>query len=1168
MDRMIDNGIEALNAAGQWFCSYAWTISLQVGILIAVLLVLDLLLKRRVRAVVRYAMWMLVFVKLLLPPALSLPTGIGYYRPEPRVTSQKPAEPVPEQAKPIAKTPSVNRELPVASPPAGDVPRAGAIPVPVPPGDAPHTDVVPASSPPAVVRPSIAWQGWLLLVWLAGVLTLSAYLLRRVQYVRRLVRQSVPASDELTHVLTECAARLRLRSCPDLRLSDDAPGPAVCGLFRPVILMSTSLARTLDDEPLRTVLVHELAHIRRSDLWINFFQTLLLVAYFFHPLLWLAHAVVRRLREQAVDETVLVALDAEAESYGATLIDLAEMATYRPTLGLRLIGIAESKKALEGRIRHMITRPKPKTAKLGLAGALALALTAAVLLPMARGQSETKSPPFIAKLSSGVTVELLGICHWPTEGPVCWKPDGSPLDRPLRVSNGNVRPGEDNYGFMLRVTGPEDRDLRWNKIEGAGGWEGSCDVVTADGKRLDDCTAAVADMESRAQQTSLRIGVATGSWTTISTYDGKSGTPRSGGVLWSRAFNDSGTACIVATAEWRKDRTTRIIAIDNRGVTHTTPRGSIAQGNMDQMTARFYGLSPDRIREFQYQVRPYQWVQFENVSLRPGHMTSVIVEPRTNDIEMPSIGGAVAEPDRAYSRAQLSALGRTLLIYANDHDDKLPETLAEVHDDIDQASDLSLAWVQQNVAYLGRGMTTSNEPDDPVAYNKTLYERGGGTNVLYLDTHVAFETPERLEELGIAPDKPSPTAVRNSTRRLQLLGKNLLIYANDHNGAFPDALEELQADRMPAAARSNMERELAQIYGQRYAEFLGDRRWRIDAGHLAWYREHVRYLGKGVKANDDPAGVLAYDKTFLAEGKGTNVLHVDATVDFVTPEEFQKLGVETARTSLPDIYVMSPSNPGFNIFDAVLSRTRDWTWNKTGRYHDKEAYDRIFDGASHRISRDILVLVFTLQSEDRIPAGYEDLLPMPWDRIEQKLRQAQIVEMATEARGLHVILLAAPARDELKRLIAQSKLLADSKDIARSPITGCDVAIEDFKVEADPDLGTFRAVVSIRNQGAAVCPKIAVHFYRGDPEMATRMMHGAGPLEPGQTWNEASSQFALREGANEVHVVLDPGNLVSEPDEANNRATLRVTLRDGQIAEQSIVPDATSAVSPEARAEL
>ncbi len=1310
MDRVIDSGVEMLNAVGRMFCSHAWSIFVQVSILIAVLLALDLLLRPRVRAVVRYAMWMLVFVKLLLPPTLSLPTGIGYYRPEHKAVSPGQTEPVVEQPAPPAAVRPVRREPAVVLPPVVDVS---------------HADVVPAPAAPAVFRPAIMWQGLVFLGWLAGVVTLSVYLLRRVQYVRKLIRRSTPASDALAVVLAQCAARLRLRSCPALRLSDDAPGPAVCGLFRPIVLMPTSLAENLSGERLRTVLVHELAHIRRADLWVNFAQTLLLVAYFYHPLLWLANAVVRRLREQAVDETVLVALDAEAESYGATLIDLAEMTFHRPALGLRLIGIAESRKALEGRIRHMITQPKPRTAKLGFAGLLAIALAAAALLPMARAKTQAQKPQFIVRLSNGVTAELLGVCNWPTQEAVCWKPDGSPLAPPLQAKKSHVGRADHRYGFILRVTGPDDLNISWNKIEGAGGWEGSCDVLTADGKRLGDCTAAVASMEAGIEKTSLRVGFATGPWITISTHDGKSMSTRGrAGVLWSHAFNDSGTACIVATAEWIKDRTTRIIAIDNGGATHTAPRGSVAQGNMDQMTARFYGLSPDRIREFQYQVRPYEWAEFEDVSLRPGEPTNVRVQTDSNEktdyahaVVEEGVGfdgivvgettaqfiksrlgepyeernsqetgwwldygprygvdfwlkrqtGVLAEirlnkgfegrlrsgiskastqqevfqtygqprdvktvmdlekhfdnqilyrrlnvlgrlwdskifyrqrgllfwfegdkikqivihakesaqgepsaepaqedkPDEGVvgdSHEQLSALGRALLIYANDHDDKLPETLAEVQDEIDQAGDLSLAWVRQNVAYLGRGMTTSNEPDDPVAYDKMLYERGGGTNVLHLDTSVAFESPERLEELGVAPDKPSPAALRDSARRLRALGRSLVIYAKDHDDTFPNTLDDLQSDRATDPAQRSMERQLAEIYGQRYPE-------QMDARQLAWCREHVQYLGKGVKATADPARVLAYDRTLLVEGKGTNALYLDATVEFVTPEEFQKLGIETARTSLPDIFILSPSRVGFNVFDAINSRTQDWTWNKTGRYHDKEAYDRIFNGTDHRTSHDILVLVFTLDSEGRIPAGYEDLLPMSWNRIEQTLRQGQTVEMAKEARGLHVILLAAPDSDQIKRLIAGSKLLADSKEVARSAVTGCDVAIEDFTVRADPDLGTFAAIVSIRNPGVATCPKIAVYFYRGDPEIATPMMHGAGPLEPGQTWNEVSSQFALREGANEVSVVLDPGNLVAEPDETNNRATLRIVIRDGQITEQSIVPATTSAPSPETRAE-
>ena len=87
---------------------------------------------------------------------------------------------------------------------------------------------------------------------------------------------------------------------------------------------------------------------------------------------------------------VLVALGAEAKSYSRTLVDIAEMAFFKPTWTLRLIGVAESKKSLEGRIRHMLTMPVPKNARIGLWGSLTLALVAAVLLPMVQAQNDAR----------------------------------------------------------------------------------------------------------------------------------------------------------------------------------------------------------------------------------------------------------------------------------------------------------------------------------------------------------------------------------------------------------------------------------------------------------------------------------------------------------------------------------------------------------------------------------------------------------------------------------------------------------------------------------------------------------------------------------------------------------------------------------------------------------
>ena len=135
---------------------------------------------------------------------------------------------------------------------------------------------------------------------------------------------------------------------------------------------------------LRVVLMHELAHIKRGDLWVNLLQTLLQIVYFYNPLLWLANWAIRRVREQAVDETVQVALGDKAQQYPETLLNVARLAFERPALSLRLIGVVESKGALTGRIKRMLNRPIPKTAKLGIIGSVAVILLAAILLPMAK----------------------------------------------------------------------------------------------------------------------------------------------------------------------------------------------------------------------------------------------------------------------------------------------------------------------------------------------------------------------------------------------------------------------------------------------------------------------------------------------------------------------------------------------------------------------------------------------------------------------------------------------------------------------------------------------------------------------------------------------------------------------------------------------------------------
>ena len=156
--------------------------------------------------------------------------------------------------------------------------------------------------------------------------------------------------------------------------------------------------------------MHELAHIRRGDLWVNLVQTVLQIVYFYNPLLWVANAVIRRVREQAVDEAVQVAMGEKAGEYPETLVRVAKLAFERPALSLRLIGVVESKSTLQGRVKRMLERPLPKSAKLGFLGLIAILVVGAILLPMAKAGSPSIEVP----------KEIVGIWEGQAKVPDTW----------------------------------------------------------------------------------------------------------------------------------------------------------------------------------------------------------------------------------------------------------------------------------------------------------------------------------------------------------------------------------------------------------------------------------------------------------------------------------------------------------------------------------------------------------------------------------------------------------------------------------------------------------------------------------------------------------------------------------------------------------------------------
>jgi beta-lactamase regulating signal transducer with metallopeptidase domain len=387
MNQAINTCITGLNNIGQGFWNYAVDIFIQSSVLIILLLIIDLLLRKRVRAIFRYCLWVLVFIKLIMPASFTLPTGIGYWMGDyfPSEVSMAKWMPQAEEIVPTALNAhqdSIPVEPVVTNEKAVIDIHQGSIPLePVMTNETAVT---------GIELEHISWQGFVFLGWLVGMLVLLALLVQRICSVTGLIAQGRPANKRLLDMLDECCRQIGIRQNIELRLSDNTLSPAVCGLFKPMILMPAKVLERLSREKLKTVLIHELAHIKRADVWVNLVQTMLQIVYFYNPLVWLANGMIRRVREQAVDEMVLVTLERETKNYSNTLIDVAEMAFWRPNFSLRLIGVVESKKALERRIKHMLNRPVPKSSKLGSLGLIAIIVIGIILLPM--GSSSIAGP--------------------------------------------------------------------------------------------------------------------------------------------------------------------------------------------------------------------------------------------------------------------------------------------------------------------------------------------------------------------------------------------------------------------------------------------------------------------------------------------------------------------------------------------------------------------------------------------------------------------------------------------------------------------------------------------------------------------------------------------------------------------------------------------------------
>jgi len=270
-------------------------------------------------------------------------------------------------------------------------------------------------------------------------------------------------------------------------------------------------------------------------------------------------------------------------------------------------------------LNQPVTGRRPEVLKWALV-ALAACVVAALWLRL-RGPNPPKTST-IAPLSEGV-VELVAMTREPADG-VWWRADGSPANPGSFEKYGVAPPiGKDERAvvFIFRSRDSERRDAsRTYDFQGAKTWVSGV-TPRLNGQAVSGGTFVTATFPESLRATTVRVGVAMGAWETVATDTATASRsvefPRYGQtrkVTFYGAIEDKAGDTILTLTHNLPEEDVRILAVDDRGVKHASATRH-ATGERHQFTLP--RLSPLRVREYQFQVRPYRWAEFKDVQLMP-----------------------------------------------------------------------------------------------------------------------------------------------------------------------------------------------------------------------------------------------------------------------------------------------------------------------------------------------------------------------------------------------------------------------------------------------------------------------------------------------------------------------------------------------------------------------
>ncbi len=175
------------------------------------------------------------------------------------------------------------------------------------------------------------------LFWILGVLIFCIYhLTGMLRWRHQIMQNKQDISSDLKQRINLLIEKLGIRQKFNMIQSVKIDIPTVYGWFKPTLIIPVSFFTGMDQKYIDSIILHELAHIKRYDYLVNMFQILMETIGFFHPAVWWISGKIRQEREHCCDDFAVNILG-DRLLYVKSLVQLEETRS-TPALALAANG--------------------------------------------------------------------------------------------------------------------------------------------------------------------------------------------------------------------------------------------------------------------------------------------------------------------------------------------------------------------------------------------------------------------------------------------------------------------------------------------------------------------------------------------------------------------------------------------------------------------------------------------------------------------------------------------------------------------------------------------------------------------------------------------------------------------------------------------------------------